>query len=283
MVIIMHEKVVVITGATSGIGLETAKALAHEGYSVVMACRDTEKAAVLTAEIIHQSGNDNVHVLPLNMASMQSIRSFAELFAAKYNTLHVLVNNAGVFCDKLQRTEDGYEMTMGVNYLGTFLLTRLLLPVIKDTPGARIINITSKAAFYAKLKLDEKVFSSNTYGFKAYSASKLAQIYFTIDLAKELKDTGITVNAVSPGRVATNIWKGSSLLMKIVAPIMMRNSISAKEGAETGVYLAVSPMVEGITGKLFYKVKVMEYNQKCLDEKLRKELMKLSYDAVQCL
>ncbi|WP_051534060.1 SDR family oxidoreductase [Desulfitibacter alkalitolerans] len=279
----MYEKVAVITGATSGIGLETAKDLAQKGYCVVMACRDTEKAAGLAGEIINKSGNEYVRVLPLDMASMQSIRSFSESFSAQYDKLHVLINNAGVFCDKLQKTEDGFEMTMGVNYLGTFLLTRLLLPVIMDTAEARIINIASKAALYGKLKIDEQVFSNKIYGFKAYSTSKLAQILFTIDLAEELKDSGVTVNAVSPGRVATNIWNGSSLLMKIVKPIMMRNSISAQEGARTGVYLAVSPMVEGITGKLFDKEKIMEYNQKCLDEGLRKELMKVSYDAVQFL
>ena len=277
----MEKKIAVITGATSGIGLETARALAHESFKVVMACRDIDKASSLAKEIINESGNKDVEVITINLASMRSIREFAALFASRSNKLHVLINNAGVFCDRLQKTEDGFEMTMGVNYLGTFLLTRLLLPIIKSTPGARIINITSKAAFYAKLKLDKNAFTSNTHGFKAYSASKLAQILFTIDLAEELKIQGITVNAAYPGRVATNIWRGDSLMMKIAAPLMMKRSVSAEEGAKTGVHLAVSPAVEGITGKTFYEEDMLEYKENCLDEGQRKKLMELSFEAIK--
>lgn len=277
----MNKNVAVITGATSGIGLETARALAHEGFKVVMACRDIEKASSLAKEISKQSGNEGVNVIPVNMASMHSIREFASLFAARYNKLHVLINNAGVFCDRQQKTEDGFELTMGVNYLGPFLLTRLLLPIIKDTPGARIINVISKAAFYAKLKLDENTFTGNTHGFKAYSASKLAQILFTIDLAEELKGHGVTVNAAYPGRVATNIWRGDSLMMRIAAPLMMRRSVSAEEGAKTVIYLAVSPAVEGITGKMYYEEDVLEYKENCLDARLREKLMELSFKAIR--
>lgn len=277
----MNKKIAVITGATSGIGMETARALAHENFKVVMACRDMDKASFLAKEIIKQSGNEDVEVIPINLASMLSIREFSALFASRFSKLHVLINNAGVFCDRPQKTEDGFEMTMGVNYLGTFLMTRLLLPIIKSTPGARIINITSKAAFYAKLKLDKNTFTSNTHGFKAYSASKLAQILFTIELAEELKIQGITVNAAYPGRVATNIWRGDSLMMKIAAPLMMQRSVSAEEGAKTGVHLAVSPAVEGITGKTFYEENVLEYKENCLDEGQRKKLMELSFEAIK--
>lgn len=279
----MHKKVAIVTGATSGIGLKTAETLTREAYTVVIACRDKQKGACLAADILEQKGKtgSSVDVMLLDLASLHSVRAFAETFMAKYDRLHLLVNNAGGFYDSLQRTEDGFEMTMGVNYLAPFLLTRLLLPILKNTQGARIVNITSKAAFYAKLKLDEDVFTSHRYGFKAYAASKLAQILFTIDLAEELKGTGVTVNAAYPGRVATNIWKGSSLLMKLVAPIMMRNSISAVEGAKPGIHLAVSPELEGITGKLFDQEGVMEYNKACLDVQRRKELMELSFAALK--
>lgn len=277
---LVQKKVVVITGATSGIGLEMARDLADKGYEVVMACRDKEKGACLAGDIIRQTGNAAVKVFKLDMASMQSIEAFSSAFSKEYDTLAVLVNNAGVFCDRLEYTVDGFEMTMGVNYLGSFLLTRLLLPVIKNTPGARIVNVTSRAAFYAKLKLDNNLFTGEKHGFKAYAASKLAQIMFTIDLAEELAGTGITVNVAYPGRVATNIWKGSSLLMKLVAPLMTRKSISAAEGAKTGIYLADSPGVEGVTGKLFYFEEILEYSSNCLDENKRKELMKLSFEAV---
>lgn len=276
----MRKKVALVTGATSGIGLETVRSLARKEYVVVMACRDMDKGACLVADFISEDENAEVHLLPVDMASLHSVRAFVELFNTKYQKLDVLVNNAGAFFDRLQKTEDGFEMTMGVNYLAPFLLTRLLLPSLKNTAEARIVNITSKAAFYAKLKPHGTIFSNNTYGFKAYAASKLAQILFTIDLAEELKDMDVTVNSAYPGRVATNIWKGNSLLMKIVAPIMTRKSISAAEGAKTGVYLASSPVVKGISGKLFYNEAIMDYNQTCLDEWLRKKVMQLSFDAV---
>lgn len=276
----MAKQIAVVTGATSGIGLETARGLALGDYHVVMACRNMEKASALAMEISEQSGNSNIEVLTVDMASLQSIRDFAERFTTKYDQLDVLINNAGVFCDRFEKTEDGFEMTMGVNYLGSFLLTRLLLPVIKETPEARIINISSKAAYYARLKTDENIFTDKKSGFRAYSKSKLAQLLFNIELAGELKRTDISANAAYPGRVATKIWQGSSLLMKIVEPLMMRNSISAKEGAETGLYLAMSPDLEGLSGYSFHGEDVLDYNKTCLNKKLRKELIKLSFDAV---
>ncbi len=278
----VQKKVAVVTGATSGIGLETARGLAREGFALVLACRDKEKAAGLTADLIGQFGKAEVHVIPVDMASLQSVRDFAAAFSDQFEALHVLVNNAGVFCERPQRTADGFEMTMGVNYLAPFLLTRLLLPALRSTPGARVVNITSKAAFHGKLKPDEHVFSNHKHGFKAYAASKLAQLLFTIDLAEELRREGdsTAVNAAYPGRVATNIWKGGSLMMKIAAPLMMRNSISAEEGARPGLYLATSPAVNGVSGKLFSKEGFVDYNPKCLDETLRRKLMQLSCRAV---
>lgn len=276
----MAKQFAVVTGATSGIGLETAKGLALEDYHVVMACRNTRKASELAMEISELTGNTNIEVLKIDMASLRSIRDFTEKFRAKFNQLDVLINNAGVFCDRYEKTEDGFEMTMGVNYLGAFMLTRLLLPVIKDTPEARVINISSKAAFYARLKTDGNLFTEKKSGFRAYSKSKLAQLLFTIELAGELKRTDISVNAAYPGRVATNIWKGNSLLMRILEPLMMRKSISPKEGAETGLYLAMSPDLEGLSGYLFHGEEVVNYNKNFLNKSLRKELIKMSFDAV---
>ncbi len=276
----MDKKLAVITGATSGIGLEMTRELVDRDYSVVMAVRDKEKAACLAGELINQTSAADLSVLPVDMASLRSIQDFCTRFKELFGQLHILVNNAGVFTDRLQQTEDGFEMTMGVNYLGPYLMTRLLLPVIKKTPAARIINVASRAALHAKLKADANIFSNRRHGFKAYASSKLAQLLFTIDLAEELQASGVTVNAAYPGRVATNIWKGSGLLMKVLAPLMMRNSLSAAEGAKTGVYLATSPDVEGVSGKLFYFEEIMEYNRYCLDKDLRQRLIDLSFDAV---
>ncbi|OEF96356.1 SDR family NAD(P)-dependent oxidoreductase [Desulfuribacillus alkaliarsenatis] len=278
----MAGKTIVITGATSGIGLEMTKQLAMKGHKLIMACRNLDKANQVKEKILKEYSEADIEILEIDMSSFASISSFAQNFTAKYNQLDVLINNAGVFCDKLATTKDGFEMTMGVNYLGPIVLTRMLLPTITKTPNALIINITSKSAFYGKIKLNSNMFSSKTHGFKAYSASKLAQIHFTIDLAEELKDTGVTVNAAYPGRVATNIWNGETFMMKLVAPIMNRRSISAEQGAKTGVYLAISPEVAGITGKMFdQEQKVVEYPPICLDKEIRKELMIISQNAIQ--
>lgn len=276
----MNDKTVLITGATSGIGLEMAKGIAQEGYKVIMACRNREKAEEIASMIKSFARNPNVKALPLDLASIASIKAFVELYSKEEEELYALINNAGVFCDRLERTEDGFEMTMGVNYIGTSLLTEKLLPIIKGAPSSRIITIASKAAFYARLTIHPGLFTGNTYGFKAYSRSKLAQILYTIGLAENLAPRGIAVNAVSPGRVATNIWNGRSLLMKIVRPIMMRTSISAKEGAQTGIHLATSPAVEGITGKVFEKKEILEYNKTCLNKELRRQLLALTYDVL---
>lgn len=276
----MENKIAIVTGATSGIGMETARGLAGKGLGVIMACRDVAKAVKLCKEIKAESGNNNVEVMKIDLASKKSIRKFAAEYLKKYDRLDVLINNAGLYSDRANKTEDGYELTIGVNYLGPFLLTRLLLPVIKKTQGARIINISSKAAYFAGLKLKKGFFTDGPHGFRAYAASKLAQVLFTIDLAEELADDGITVNAVHPGAVGTNIWKGSGILIKIVGPFMKRTSLSSAEGAVTGIYLATSPEVEGVTGKFFYECKVMKYNKASQNVQMRKKLMEMSFKEV---
>ncbi|WP_350343909.1 SDR family oxidoreductase [Proteinivorax tanatarense] len=277
----MDNKVVVITGATSGIGFEMAKELCTQGFKVVLACRNLDQGLKVQEEFNNLYAKVDVDVMEINLASFSSIKRFAKKFRTKYNKLHVLINNAGVFCDTAKKTEDGFEMTMGVNYLGTFFLTELLLPIIIKTADARIVNITSKSAFYGKLKVDDNMFYSNVYGFKAYYASKLAQIFYTIDLSERLKDKGVTVNAACPGRVATKIWNGKTLMMKFLSPIITKKGSSPKEGASTGIFLATSPRVKDITGKMFFEKKVIDYSEVCLDNTIRREVVKLSYKVVK--
>lgn len=272
-------KTIIITGASSGIGLEMTRAIAGEGHTVVMACRNKEKTAAIRAEM-QKEKDVKLDSIPLDLASFASIRGFVREFQSRYQVLHGLINNAGAFFHRLERTEEGFEMTMGVNYLGPFYLTGLLLPTIQRTPKSRIIFISSRASFFTKLQAVPGMFSGKTRGFRAYARSKLALNLFAIDLAEQLAEHDCTVNTVFPGRVATNIWRGKGFLMKLMNPIMMRSSISAAEGAETGIYLALSEEVEGITGKLFEQKKSIAYNEISLDEKLRKRLMLLSFDAI---
>ncbi len=269
----MTPKIAMVTGANSGIGFETAKELAIQGYYVVMVCRNLNKAAN-SAQIITEETGAALDIMQADLASFSSIRNFAQNYLDKYDRLDILINNAGLFSDSQRQTEDGYELTMGVNFLGTYLLTRLLLPILLKTEKSRIVNIASGAGFYGKINLAQPF--QGPHGFKGYSASKLALIWFTISLAEELKSKGILVNAVSPGRGATNIWRGKSLLMKIVRPFMLRSAQSAAECAKTGLYVALAPDDEITTGLMFEKSKPLPYNDRCLDHQSRQRLMQLT-------
>ncbi len=277
----MDKKLALVTGASSGIGLETARGLAREGCRVVMACRNLKKAIPLAKGIIEECGEGAVEVMALELGSFQAICDFADTFKSKYRRLDILINNAGVFTDRRQTTADGFELTIGVNYLAHYLLTRLLLPQLLAAPAARIINVTSRAGLYGKLQVDENFFKGNAVGFKAYAASKMAQMLFTIELAEELGSAGVKVNAAYPGRVATNIWQGGGLLTRMIGRMMMRKSVSAEVGAKTGIYLALSPSVAETSGKLFFEEDIFEYSKTCRDENLRRNLIKASDLAIE--
>lgn len=191
---------VIITGANSGIGFETAVDLAKRGGKIYIACRDKRRAEDALMKIIELSGSDNVYFIQLDLASMQSIRDFSQKFHAKENQLHILINNAGVMACPQSYTEDGFEMHMGVNHLGHFLLTNLLLDLLKATPSSRIINVSS--LFHIVGFIWKRNFFSEKFYFRwhAYATSKLANILFTRELAQQLKNTNVScVNCLHPG------------------------------------------------------------------------------------
>jgi NAD(P)-dependent dehydrogenase (short-subunit alcohol dehydrogenase family) len=275
----MQEKTVLITGADSGIGKETTRSLAQKGATIVMACRNLTKANLVCEAIKQESGNKQIEVMHLDLASISCIREFAGQFSLRHQQLNVLINNAGAFCMKREETPDGFEKSMVTNYLGPFLLTHLLLPLLKQTLEARIINLSSDGHFRGQIDLEDlhqqKKFSSS----KAYNASKLAIVFFTQELAERLRDTDITVNALHPGNVATKIWNlwpngkwYQLLLMKIIFFFL----ITPREGAQTCIYLASSDEVKEITGKYFYKKRLKEVSPKCRDKQLQKDLWQLS-------
>ena len=279
----MARKLAVVTGATSGIGLETARGLAGLGWDLLLACRDAGRAECVRAELA-AAPSGRVEALHLDLGSLVSIRSFAAEIAGRHESIDLLVDNAGVFCDTRRVTADGFEMTMGVNFLGTFLLTRLLLPSMKAaTPGAqsRIVIVGSAAAAFGGLHANEGVFTEGPHGFRGYAASKLAVLLFAIDLADELAGPGVTVNAVHPGEVATNIWQGESLLMRIVAPAMRRRLKSPAEGARAVLHAATAPELEGVSGRFLSPTgDEMSPSKRYQDVELRKELMRLAAAAV---
>jgi NAD(P)-dependent dehydrogenase (short-subunit alcohol dehydrogenase family) len=273
-----RRKLAVVTGATSGIGLETARGLARAGCDLVLACRNLEKAAATRAAISAEFHGAVVEALQLDLASFASIRSFAAGLVERHGSVDLLVNNAGVFCDARRLTVDGFEMTMGVNFLGTYLLTSLLLPLLLTAAvsreSTRIVNVSSAAAAYGRIRRDEGIFTRGPHGFRGYAASKLALVLFTLELSEELAGRGVTANAVHPGDAATDIWRGESLLMRIVGPLMRRSLRSPAEAARAVLRAVTAEDLAGVTGRFLDDSGELPILPKYRDASLRHHLMR---------
>jgi NAD(P)-dependent dehydrogenase (short-subunit alcohol dehydrogenase family) len=255
----MAGKVCVVTGSNSGIGKETALALAELGATVVMVVRSQERGQKVLDEIIAKTANHSVSLMTCDMSSMASIRSFAAEFKKKYRYLNVLINNAGAEFAKRQVTSEGFEQTFAVNYLAPFLLTYELLDLLKASAPSRIINVSSGLAKNGKVDFDDLQNERNYKGMQAYSNAKLMLMMFTYALSRRLAGTEVTVNVLMPGFVATNLGKNSGSLRSAIMFAMVRPmQISAKGGAETSVYLASADEVKDISGKCFAKKKEVE-------------------------
>jgi NAD(P)-dependent dehydrogenase (short-subunit alcohol dehydrogenase family) len=239
----LEGKTCLVTGANSGMGKETALALAEMGATVILVCRNKTKGEAARQEISKKSGNKSVDLLLCDFSSLADVRGLAAEVRNRYGKLHVLVNNAGVFRFS-GRTADGFEPTFEVNYLAPFLLTNLLLELIRSSAPSRIVNVSSVAHFSGHIDLDSIKRKETPSGWGAYATSKLALVMFTYELARRLQGTGVTAKCLHPGGVATNIWRIPPALMRL----FMR---SAKEGARTANYLATSSEVENASGKYF--------------------------------
>ncbi|HST19974.1 MAG TPA: SDR family oxidoreductase [Blastocatellia bacterium] len=246
----MAGKVAMVTGANSGIGLVTARELADRGATVVIVCRDRERGEAALTEIKARNGNNAVELMLCDLASQKSIREFAEEFKRTHDRLDVLVNNAGVYIRNRALVEGNLETTFAVNHLAYFLLTNLLLDVITRSASARIVNVASGAHTYGRIDFDNLQGEKNYKGVRAYANSKLANILFTYELARRLSSTRVTANCLHPGAVATSIFRA---LPKFVEAIIKLVTLSPEKGAETSIYLASSPDVDGVTGKYFVK------------------------------
>jgi NAD(P)-dependent dehydrogenase (short-subunit alcohol dehydrogenase family) len=268
----VKNKIVLITGATSGVGKETAKGLASLDATIVMTARDRNKGIATKNEIIQATNNKNIDVIYCDLASFESIRNCCNEFQTKYQSLHVLINNAAVWDFKRRESKDGIENIFATNYLAPFLMTNLLLDVIQKSKPARIINVTS-GLHSGIINFDDIEFKHNFSGMKAYGQSKLAIILFTRLLAEKLKGTGVTVNCVHPGMNRTNLGRDAGTFSRIGFKLLGKDP---KKGAETSLYLASSKEVENVTGEYFVKGKIKQSSKESYDMDLAKKLWELS-------
>ncbi len=269
----MEGKVIIVTGSNSGIGKATARALAGMGVTVVMAVRNRERGEMARAEIIKETANDSVSVMICDLASGDSIRLFAESFKEEYDRLDVLINNAGAVFAKRQLSADGIESSMAVNYIGPFLLTRELLPLLEASAPSRIVNVSSGLSRSGKVDFDDLQREKGYKGMQAYGGSKLMLTTYTLALSQRLKGSGVTANVVEPGFVATNLGRNSGSLLNQVMFILVRPmQITPERAAENTVYAAISPELEGVTGKVFAKKQEKETPPLSRDEGARRRL-----------
>lgn len=247
------DKVVIITGANTGIGKENAIDLAKRGGKIYIACRDIQRGEEALKEIRKVSGSDNVHFLQLDLASLESVREFVKKFRALEEHLHILINNAGVMACPRALTKDGFEMQIGTNHLGHFLLTNLLLDLIKASSPSRIVNVSSEGhrigGIYKNDLMSEKSYSK----YKAYGQSKLANILFSRELSKKLEGSGVTVNSCHPGVVKTELGRHMNETVRkfIIKPLFEPFFKTPWEGAQTQIYLALDPDLDKTSGKYF--------------------------------
>ncbi|XP_031773418.1 retinol dehydrogenase 14 [Apis florea] len=255
----MDGKTVIITGCTSGIGRETARDIAKRGARLIMACRNLEMADKLKEELTKESGNENIVARKLDLSSFSSVREFARQINHEENRLDVLIHNAGTAqLFKKMVTEDGVEMTMATNQYGPFLLTHLLIDLLKRSKPSRIIIVASELYVFARLNLDNVNPTTTMPGY-LYYVSKYANIVFSLELARRLEGSGVTVNCLHPGLISTGIWKAVpppfSWMLNNLLNVLSK---TVEQGAQTTIHLAVSDEVDGISGKYFMDCKERE-------------------------
>jgi NAD(P)-dependent dehydrogenase (short-subunit alcohol dehydrogenase family) len=272
----MTGKTVLITGATNGIGKEAARGLARLGAQVVIVGRNAQKCAETVAELQASTGNQAIEALTADLSIMAEVRRLADQVKARYPRLDVLINNAGAYFDKRLTSADGYEMTFALNHLSYFYLTTLLLDLLKASAPARIVNVSSDAHQLARLNLVNPHKPPTYSGFRVYGQTKLANVVFTYELARRLEGTGVTVNAMHPGFVRTGFGKNNEGLLSKIFGWLQGFALTPEQGADTVVYLASSPEVEGVSGKYFVKRKAKPSSRASYDQETWQALWTLS-------
>ncbi|XP_043066675.1 retinol dehydrogenase 12 isoform X1 [Drosophila bipectinata] len=274
-------KVAIVTGGNTGLGKETAMELARRGATVYIACRNKEKGEKAQLDIIKATGNSNVFSRVCDLSSMESIREFVEGFKKEQNKLHILINNAGVFWEPRRVTKEGFETHLGVNHIGHFLLTHLLLDVLKRSAPSRIVVVASKAHERGQIHVED-INSEEFYDEGiAYCQSKLANILFARELAKQLEGSGVTVNSLNPGIADTEIARNmiffqtkfaQYVVETLLRPLLWSMMKTPKNGAQTTLYVALDPELEHISGQYFSDCKLAPVSPAALDDQMAKWL-----------
>jgi NAD(P)-dependent dehydrogenase (short-subunit alcohol dehydrogenase family) len=259
------EATILVTGATDGLGRRVAQGVAAKGATVLLHGRNPERLKATLEELRSQTGSEKVNSYLADLSSLAAVRGLADRIFSEHDRLDVLVNNAGVISPERRESEDGYELTFAVNYLSHFLLTRLLLPLLKDSAPARIVNVAS--AGQSPLDFSNLMLERGYDAMKAYSQSKLAQVMFTFELAEHLRGTGVSVNALHPA---------SLMDTKMVQSTFGYTMSTVEEGTEAVVRLAISPEIEGITGRYFDGTRQARANRQAYDPRDRNRLWVLS-------
>lgn len=269
-------KVCLITGATGGIGLATAKALGRLGATVVLVGRDAARTQAAVDAVNQVVAGASVDTILADLSSLQAVRALADTFRSHYSRLDVLVNNAGLIIDQRQVTVDGLEATLATNHLAPFLLTHLLLDTLKASGPARVVNLSSDVHRIGKLDFSDLQSERRYDGFRVYANSKLANVLFTHSLSKRLEGTRVTTNAVHPGVVRSGFGHNTQGYFRWIVKLGAPFFLSAEGGAKTSIYLASSPEVDGVSGKYFIRCRKRKPSAAARDDALAEQLWRES-------
>jgi NAD(P)-dependent dehydrogenase (short-subunit alcohol dehydrogenase family) len=273
----MTGRTALVTGGTHGIGLATAQALASSGAPVTLVGRNADKTGRVVEALRRDSGNDRVEGLVADLSSQAEVRRLATEFAAAHDRLDVLVNNVGGFWATRHLTADGLERTFALNHLAPFLLTHLLRPLLESSAPARVVTVSSGAQALGRIDFDDLQGERSYSGQRAYNQSKLANVLFTYELARRLEGTGVTANALHPGVVRTGFGREDpSFPYRALLPLVRPFLLSPERGAQTSVYLASSPEVEGVSGKYFVKKQERRSSRASYDTQVARRLWDVS-------